>query len=457
MQDFSQFRLFPGTLDAIAAKGYETPSPIQVLAIPPVLDGRDLIALAQTGTGKTAAFGVPLVDAHRERHDNTVIALVLVPTRELAIQVAEELDELAAGSALRVVAIYGGAGFGNQLDALGRRGAKILVATPGRLLDHMERGTVRLDRIETLVLDEADRMLDMGFVRDVERIMKDMPKKRQTLLFSATMPKEVRRLSERYLDRPFEVKVEAKTATADLVEQFRLRAEKGDKQTVLIDVLHAELPERAIVFTRTKHLARRLAERLDKGGWSSVALQGNMTQGQRERALTAFRQGDARILVATDVAARGLDIPEVSHIVNFDLPDGADAYVHRIGRTARMGRAGRAFTFVQSDEARDMRDIERATGARIDPFHLEPSLPERPGPDPVKSRERRPVEHRPEAPRRGGQGGYGGGGGGRGNGGGRRTGGGGRGGPRRSGGGRRQGGGGSGGRPRSAGRPRSRS
>ncbi len=382
MQEFKSFRLSPGTLDAIAAKGYEHPSEIQSLAIAPLVEGRDLIAQAQTGTGKTAAFGIPLVENHGKGQGTGVIALVLVPTRELALQVCDEITELARGARVRVAAIYGGVGFGKQNEALRRREATILVATPGRLLDHMQRGTARLDGVKTVVLDEADRMLDMGFVRDVEKILSAAPRDRQTALFSATLSPQILRLSQRFLQNPETVRVENRTPTVELTEQYHLRAEKADKQTTLLHLLHAELPDRAIVFTRTKHQARRLAERLRKYGWGAQALEGNMSQPQRERAMGSFRNGHARILVATDVAARGIDVPDVSLIVNHDMPGASDDYVHRIGRTARMGRTGRAFTMVQSDEVRDFKRMNRDIGQAINGYNLPKEADQPPrGPD----------------------------------------------------------------------------
>lgn len=381
MNGFTPFRLSPGTLDAIAAKGYETPSPIQSLAIPPLMEGRDLIAQAQTGTGKTAAFGIPLVDANRNGAGTGVIGLVLVPTRELALQVSEELTDLAHGARLRIATVYGGVGFGKQNEALRSRHATILVATPGRLLDHMERGTARLDGVNTVILDEADRMLDMGFLKDVERILKVLPRDRQTGLFSATVPGAIRTLSQRFLNNPESVRVEAKDPTVELADQYHLRAERSDKQETLFHLLHAETPERAIVFTRTKHLARRLADRLRNKGWGAQALEGNMSQPQRERAMDSFRTGDARILVATDVAARGIDVPDVGLIVNYDMPAASDDYVHRIGRTARMGRSGRAFTFVQSDQMRDLKQLNRSVGHRIQTHALNRDEASPRGPD----------------------------------------------------------------------------
>jgi ATP-dependent RNA helicase DeaD len=365
MQRFDQMNLHPVTLRALQKMGFETATPIQAQAIPALFEGRDVIAQARTGTGKTAAFGIPLIEGCAGDGDPGVLALVLVPTRELALQVTEELTKLAHGTAVRAVAVYGGVGFDAQVKALRGRHTVALVATPGRLLDHLQRGTVRLDTVRMLVLDEADRMLDMGFLPDVERILKNLPRQRQTCLFSATVPEPIRRLSARFLHNPASFKAEDGPAPAPLVEQFHLQVPQAQKAPALHRLLEREAPQRAIVFTRTKHRARSVARVLSRNGWEAVALQGNMTQSQRERALAAFRSGDAKILVATDVASRGLDIPDVSHVVNLDLPDEPEAYVHRIGRTARMGRSGRAFTFVQPAEARDLQRIASNLGVQI--------------------------------------------------------------------------------------------
>ena len=376
---FKDFPLSPGTLDAIAAMGYEEPSPIQQMAIPHLLQGRDLLGQARTGTGKTAAFGIPLIEKARGGRNAGVIALVLVPTRELAIQVAEELAQIAKASGLRIIPIYGGAGFGKQNDMLGQGGTHIIVATPGRLLDHLQQGTVRLDKIQVLILDEADRMLDMGFLPDMQRVLRAVPKVRQTALFSATVPDQIRKLTAQFLSDPVNVKVETGPTATPLCDQYKVVLEKPAKLRTLLALLAKEKPERSIVFTRTKHLAKRLAPQLSRAGHRAVALQGNMSQGQRERAMDAFRAGEVDLLVATDVASRGIDVPEVSHVVNFDLPDEPEAYVHRIGRTGRMGRTGRAFTFVQSDEHRDLKVIERISGITMAEYEVG-ELPPEPAP-----------------------------------------------------------------------------
>jgi ATP-dependent RNA helicase RhlE len=367
-------------MDAVAAMGYETPSPVQAQAIPPMLQGHDLLGQARTGTGKTAAFGIPLVEKLRSVMNGGMAALILVPTRELALQVTEELVSIAKGSPLKVYPIYGGAGMGRQTDDLRRGGTQIVVATPGRLLDHMQQGNARLDKIKILILDEADRMLDMGFIRDMEKILRAVPPVRQTALFSATVPDDIRRLSQKFLKDPVTVRVEAGPQATPLAEQFKIFLEKSQKTRGLLALLAKEKPERAIVFTRTKHQAKRIARQLVGQGHPAVALQGNMSQNQRERAMEDFRQGKATLMVATDVASRGIDVPEMSHVVNYDIPTVPEDYVHRIGRTGRMGRTGRAFTFIQSDEHHDLKLIERTAGSAMAPFDIgelpaEPAVP----------------------------------------------------------------------------------
>jgi len=411
---FNDMPLSDGTKDAVAAMGYEETTPIQEKSIPHLLAGRDVIARARTGTGKTAAFGIPLVEALRDTRDTGVLGLVLLPTRELALQVQEVLSDLARGTRIQVVPVYGGTGFGAQIEALRRRAPTVLVACPGRLLDLVGRGDADLSHVQVLVLDEADRMLDMGFVHDMRRVLKLVPRQRQTSLFSATIDARVRSLSGEFLHDPVSLEAEEGPTATTLTEQWHLRVEKSDKTHALLTLLHAERPAKAVVFTRTKHLAKRLAQRLSKEGWASVALQGNMTQGQRERSMAAFREGGSRLLVATDVAARGLDVPDITHVFNFDLSHEPEAYVHRIGRTGRNGRTGRSFTFIQSDEVHDLKVLEKLAGTRIPPMDL-PPMNVAPGPDPVHE----PTSPRAAGPRpsakggagrqSGGTGGYGGG------------------------------------------------
>jgi ATP-dependent RNA helicase RhlE len=375
---FNELPISNGTKDAVAAMGYEETTPIQGKAIEPMLKGRDVIGRARTGTGKTAAFGIPLVEALRENPASGVRALVLVPTRELALQVSGVLTDIARGSGIRVLPIYGGAGFDGQIRGLRAREPIAVVACPGRLLDLVQRGDADLRHVKFLILDEADRMLDMGFIHDIRRILKLFPRC-QTGLFSATLEGEVRRLANDLLRDPISVEAEDGAAATPLTEQFHFKVEKADKSQALLGFLHQEQPGKAVVFTRTKHLAKRLSERLNGHGWSSVALQGNMSQNQRERAMEAFRKGEARIMVATDVAARGLDVPDITHVVNYDLPNEPEAYVHRIGRTGRNGRPGRSCAFVQSDEHTLWRQVERVAGSKIPAMQVGADAPR--GPD----------------------------------------------------------------------------
>ncbi|HLF15994.1 MAG TPA: DEAD/DEAH box helicase [Candidatus Thermoplasmatota archaeon] len=407
---FNELKISPGTLNAIAAMGYETPSPIQAQAIPVFLAGRDLLAQARTGTGKTAAFGIPLVEALRNHRNAGILGLVLVPTRELAIQVSAELADLAKGAPIRIVTIYGGVGFGKQTEALRSGGTQLVVATPGRLLDLVGQGLAKLGNVKHLVLDEADRMLDMGFLPDMEKVLRLVPQQRQTGLFSATVPDPIRRLSSRFLKDPVSIRIETGATATPTAVQFKFHLEKSMKVRALLKVLADEKPEQAMIFTRTKHVAKRLARNLEAWGFPAVALQGNMSQNARERSMEAFRSGEAKLLVATDIASRGIDVVQVSHVINFDLPDEPEAYVHRIGRTARMGRTGRAFTFVQSDEQRDMRVIENLAGTRIQLLELgelppEPQAPkgqsERP-PNPGHGRRSGPGHHAKKQPESGG-------------------------------------------------------
>jgi ATP-dependent RNA helicase DeaD len=365
MQNFEELALQASTLAALRRMNYATPTPVQAQAIPALLEGKDVLAQARTGTGKTAAFGVPLIDGLVQYGGSGPIALILVPTRELALQVTDVLEQLAHGTKIKVVPVFGGTGYNNQQRALQWTNPLIVVATPGRLLDHMTRRTIRIDGIVFLVLDEADRMLDMGFRPDVERILKQLPKDRQTSLFSATIPNEIAEISRRFMQSPVKIRIESGPQSTPDAEQFKLHVPGGQRAAALEKLLHAEKPDRAIVFTRTKHRAKRLAKALSQGGWKAVALQGNMTQGQRERALEAFRSGDAHLLVATDVASRGLDVPEVTHVVNFDVPVEPEAYVHRIGRTARNGRKGKAITFVGPEDAHELRALESVGGVKL--------------------------------------------------------------------------------------------
>ncbi len=363
MTEFHQLGLDPKLLATIKAAGYDRPTPIQVQAIPPVLEGRDVMGLAQTGTGKTAAFGLPLIHrllAHPGRPaPKSVKALVLAPTRELVNQIADNLATYVQGTPMKVRVVVGGASINRQMQFLDR-GSDILVATPGRLIDLMDRRAVRLDSARLLVLDEADQMLDMGFIHALRRIAPALGRPRQTMLFSATMPKQMAEISAAYLENPVRIEAARVGRPADRITQSVHWAEgRADKLRLLKEHLRAAPDGLALVFGRTKHGSEKLMKDLVRDGFNAVSIHGNKRQGQRERALRAFRAGEARILVATDVAARGIDIPGVSHVYNFDLPEVAESYVHRIGRTARAGADGDAVSFVAGTEIGLLRQIEK--------------------------------------------------------------------------------------------------
>jgi ATP-dependent RNA helicase RhlE len=365
---FLTLGLRPELLRAVAAQGYTDPTPVQREAIPFVLAGRDLMAGAQTGTGKTAAFVLPMLQrlaATEQRSDlrRRIRALIVVPTRELAIQVEESVRIYGANSR-RSTTIYGGVGMGGQLNAL-RRSPEIVVATPGRLLDHARQRTIDLGAVEILVLDEADRMLDMGFIRDIRSILALLPARRQNLLFSATFSREIRALAEGMLDRPASVQVTPSNTPTDLVRQVVHPVDRGRKRELLSQLVRTHAIEQALVFTRTKHGANRLAEQLWQDGIATAAIHGNKSQPQRIRALSDFKAGKVTLLIATEVAARGLDIEELPHVVNYELPMVANDYVHRIGRTGRAGVEGDAISLVCVDEAPMLREIERLLGSPI--------------------------------------------------------------------------------------------
>ena len=362
MTKFSELGLRPELLAAITVAGYETPSPIQQKAIPLVLDGKDIVGLAQTGTGKTAAFGLPLIDrlmGLRVKPDRkSVKALILAPTRELVNQIADNLRAYTKGTPISVVTVVGGASINVQIKRLDR-GADILVATPGRLLDLVDRKAVFLDTATYLVLDEADQMLDMGFIHALRRIAPLLGKPRQTLLFSATMPKAMEELSRAYLSNPVRVQVAPPGKAADKVTQGIHFVPKANKTDLLKDYLNKSPDGLSLVFMRTKHTAERLKKHLVECGYPAESIHGNKSQGQRDRAIRAFKSGEARILVATDVAARGIDIPGVSHVYNYDLPEVPENYVHRIGRTARANAEGEAIAFCAATEIGYMKQIEK--------------------------------------------------------------------------------------------------
>ncbi|HEX8962672.1 MAG TPA: DEAD/DEAH box helicase [Rhodocyclaceae bacterium] len=369
LESFAALQLPPFLLSALAEVGYETPSPIQAACIPHLLAGSDLLGEAQTGTGKTAAFALPVL-ARLDPALKQPQALVLTPTRELAIQVAEAFQKYAHHlPGFHVLPLYGGQSMIVQLRALSR-GAHVIVGTPGRIMDHLERKSLALDRLQTLVLDEADEMLRMGFIDDVEWILEHTPAQRQTALFSATMPEAIRRIAGRYQRDPQHVKIKAATATVAAIRQryWQVRADKLDALTRMLEV--EEDFEAAIVFVRTKTATVDLAEKLEARGYEAAALNGDMTQGLREQVIDRLKSGALDIVVATDVAARGLDVPRISHVINYDIPYDTEAYVHRIGRTGRAGRTGSAILFVSSREMRMLKAIEHATRQKIEPISL---------------------------------------------------------------------------------------
>jgi ATP-dependent RNA helicase DeaD len=363
---FADLGLAPELLEAVRDVGYERPTPIQELAIPPLLQGLDVIGQAQTGSGKTAAFGLPMLQ-YLDPSEGDLQGLVLTPTRELCIQVTQALRAYGARKGIDVVAVFGGAPIRSQQSQL-RAGGHLVVGTVGRVKDLISRHSLLLHRCRWVVLDEADEMLDLGFLEDVERILSLMPASRQTALFSATMPTEIRRLATQYLYDPVTVKVEAPTLTVDTVEQFGLEAPARGKSDALVRVLEAERPEQALLFVRTKLRCEQLYRGLLDKGLNVKALHGDMTQGARDGVMISFKEGRLPLLVATDVASRGLDISGISHVINFDVPTSPDVYVHRIGRTARVGRSGRAITIYEPRQRREVEAIERHAGVKLAPW-----------------------------------------------------------------------------------------
>ena len=360
---FTNLGLSAELLRAVEEQGYQEATPVQLRAIPAILAGRDILAGAQTGTGNTAGFTLPMLQRLQQadagqRRPRRVRILILVPTRELAAQVAESVKNYGRHLSYKSVVIYGGVSINPQISAL-RHGVDIVIATPGRLLDHLQRGTVRLDEVETLVLDEADRMLDMGFIRDIRRIIGAMPEKRQNLLFSATFSSEIKQLAAGLLNRPEEIEVAPRHETAALISQVVHPVDKNRKRELLSHMIGAGNWRQVLVFTRTKHAANRLTKQLESDGLAAAAIHGNKSQGARTKALAEFKQGKVRVLVATDIAARGLDIVELPHVVNYELPNVPEDYVHRIGRTGRAGQDGTALSLVCVDERAHLADIEK--------------------------------------------------------------------------------------------------
>lgn len=383
LKSFNSLALNPTILNNIQQQGYTAPMPIQAKAIPIILDGKDLMAAAQTGTGKTAAFTLPMLELLSKRpkaKPNHIKALVLTPTRELAAQVAENIDTYGKGLHMGYSVVYGGVSINPQMMRL-RKGVDILVATPGRLLDLHQQNAVHFSQLEFLVLDEADRMLDMGFIHDLKRIIKLIPTKRQTLMFSATFSSEIKSLAKEYMHKPLEVAVTPENTTVERIEQHIYTVDKARKTDALITLIQTQLIRPCLVFCRTKHGANKVAEHLNKSGINAAAIHGNKSQGARTKALADFKSGAIDVLVATDIAARGIDIDALPFVINLDLPNVPEDYVHRIGRTGRAGCAGKAFSFVAADEVEQLSDIENLIGQLIpreellgyEPTHIVPA------------------------------------------------------------------------------------
>ncbi|HEY7773574.1 MAG TPA: DEAD/DEAH box helicase [Marinagarivorans sp.] len=392
---FEDLGLDAAILTAVTEQGYTTPSPIQAQAIPPILEGRDVMAAAQTGTGKTAGFTLPIL--HRlslgqKAGANQVRALILTPTRELAAQVADNVQSYSAHLPLSSTVVFGGVKINPQMMRL-RRGADVLVATPGRLLDLYQQNAVKFSQLEVLVFDEADRMLDMGFIHDIRKILRFLPKERQTLMFSATFSDEIRELAKSLVQNPVQVSVTPKNSTAASVTQMIHPVDKAKKAALLTHLINDGGWQQALVFSRTKHGANKLTKQLDAAGITAAAIHGNKSQGARTRALAEFKQGKVRILVATDIAARGLDIDQLPQVVNFDLPNVPEDYVHRIGRTGRAGATGKAVSLVSADEIAQLVDIERVIGRVIERDYVggfEPVHEVPPSPTPRAHQPKRP-------------------------------------------------------------------
>jgi ATP-dependent RNA helicase DeaD len=366
---FADLKLIKPILQSVEEAGYEVPSPIQAESIPPLLDGRDLLGQAQTGTGKTAAFALPLL-SNLDLRKKTPQILVLTPTRELAIQVAEAWQTYARYlKGFHVMPIYGGQNIGIQLRQL-RRDVHVVVGTPGRIMDHLRRGTLKLDDLKTVVLDEADEMLRMGFIDDVETILKETPTERQVVLFSATMPAPIKRITSRYLNNPIEIKIKSKTSTVSTIKQYYWKGKTFLKLDVLTRILESDEFGAVIVFVRTKSMTTELAEKLEARGYATMALNGDIKQELREKTINRLKKGTLDIIVATDVVARGLDVKRITHVINYDMPHDTESYVHRIGRTGRAGRKGTAILFIPPRGDRMLKTIERSTGQKIEPLKL---------------------------------------------------------------------------------------
>lgn len=377
---FNSFPFDPAILKNIDALGYTTPTPIQEQCIPLVLQGKDVMGLAQTGTGKTAAFALPMIQRLLKGERNQLRAVIIAPTRELAQQIHDAIVSYAVGTKLRVVTLYGGVSINPQIQGL-KDGAEIAVACPGRLLDHINQRTINLSKVECIVLDEADQMLDMGFLPDIRTIIRFIPKQRQTLLFSATMPDGISSLAQDVLRQPLRVEV-SRSEPAATVQQAMFPVPKHLKTALLMHLLQQINKESVLVFTRTKHTAKRVAQKLLDAGFSATALQGNMSQSKRQQSMRGFRDGSIQIMVATDIASRGIDVTSITHVINYDIPDTVEAYIHRIGRTGRAAKEGEAFTLITEEDQAEVRVIENVTGKSIkritiDNFNYDVAAPER--------------------------------------------------------------------------------
>jgi ATP-dependent RNA helicase RhlE len=389
--NFETFNFHPSVMAGVRALGYSVPTPIQIQAIPPIMQGRDIIGLAQTGTGKTAAFVLPILHRLRQSPQGRVRALIISPTRELAEQTCEVISKLGSKTGLHSVTIYGGVGMEQQTRGL-RNGAEIVVACPGRLLDHLWKGTISLSDLEVLVIDEADRMFDMGFLPDVRNILACIMNKRQTLLFSATMPAAIRRLVREILCDPVTVQID-RQLPAKTVSHALYPVQQHLKTALLKEILRKTKTESVLVFTRTKHRAERVAQQLNRAGYQVTSLQGNLPQHRRQAALEGFRTGSIKILVATDIAARGIDVLRISHVINYDMPGSTDDYIHRIGRTGRVEKNGDALTLVTSADENKISALERLLEAPLERLTLQGFDYARPAPDKEPRLSQRPRQH----------------------------------------------------------------
>lgn len=396
--DFNTFDLHPKVTAGVTAQGFTTPTPIQAQAIPTVMEGRDVMGLAQTGTGKTAAFVLPILNRLMTGKRGVISALIVAPTRELAEQINDTIVSLGRQTGVRSTTVYGGVGINPQIAKL-RGGTEIVVACPGRLLDHIGRGTVNLSKVETLVLDEADQMFDMGFLPAIRQIMRKLPASRQNLLFSATMPQEIRRLAGEILNNPETVQVDT-LAPAVTVSHAIFPVEQHRKTAMLLELLSRTDTGPVLVFTRTKHRAKRLGQQLEKAGHRAASIQGNLSQNRRQAALNGFKTGTYQILVATDIAARGIDVSKVSHVINYDIPNTTDAYIHRIGRTGRAASTGDAYTLVTGEDRGTVRAIERVLGAPLERRTIEDFDYNVPAPKKDREFARPPRQPRRQAPGR---------------------------------------------------------